>query len=102
MILEDRIKYIYQNYSLCDDGCTYNEINTENMTVSCDCKVKTNLTTNESSFSVEKLDNIDIDSNFALIKCYNLVFSFKGKLKISKTNVNNSFQFSSFSHKQLK
>ena len=81
VVLEDRIKYIYQNYSLCDDGCTYNEINTENMTVSCDCKVKTNLTTNESSFSVEKLDNIDIDSNFALIKCYNLVFSFKGKLK---------------------
>ena len=26
MILEDRIKYIYQNYSLCEEGCTYNDI----------------------------------------------------------------------------
>ena len=26
MTLEDRIKYIYQNYSLCETGCTYNSI----------------------------------------------------------------------------
>ena len=81
VILKDRIKFIYQNYSLCDDGCTYTEINTENMTVSCDCKVKSNLTINESSLNVEQLDDIDTDSNFALIKCYNLVFSLEGKLK---------------------
>ena len=26
MTLEDRIKYLYQNYSLCEEGCTYNSI----------------------------------------------------------------------------
>ena len=31
MILEDRIKYIYQNYSLCEDGCTFSEIFLENI-----------------------------------------------------------------------
>ena len=80
IILEDRIKDIYQNYSLCDNGCTYNEFNDSSLTISCDCKVKTNISTNETNLHLEQLDNIDIDSNFGLIKCYNLVFSFKGKL----------------------
>ena len=38
MILEDRIKDIYQNYSLCEIGCNYNNIDLENMTISCKCK----------------------------------------------------------------
>ena len=80
IVLEDRIKDIYQNYTLCDNGCNYNEINTDYMTVSCDCKVKTNMSTNETS-NITKLDEIKTDSNFALIKCYKLVFSFEGKLK---------------------
>ena len=80
IVLEDRIKDIYQNYTLCDNGCNYNEINTNYMTVSCDCKVKTNMSTNETS-NITKLDEIKTDSNFALIKCYKLVFSFEGKLK---------------------
>ena len=29
IILEDRIKYIYQNYTACGEECTYNEILTE-------------------------------------------------------------------------
>ena len=79
IILEDRIKDIYQNYSLCDEGCTYNEINTEYNTISCNCKIKTNITTNESSLYLQSLENIKLDSNFGIIKCYNLVFSLKGK-----------------------
>ena len=79
--LEDRIKDIYQNYSLCEDGCVYNELNTEYMTVSCDCKVKSNVSINDTSLNIENLDNVKIESNFALVKCYSLVFSFKGKLK---------------------
>ena len=81
MTLEDRIKDIYQNYSLCEDGCVYNELNTEYMTVSCDCKVKSNVSINDTSLNIENLDNVKIESNFALVKCYSLVFSFKGKLK---------------------
>ena len=80
LVLEDRIKEIYQNYSLCDEGCTYNGINTELKVISCDCKVKTNISTNESSINLEKFDKDKIESNFGLIKCYNLVFSLKEKL----------------------
>ena len=43
IILEDRIKDIFQNYSLCDEGCTYNNINIDNMTIVCDCKIKENI-----------------------------------------------------------
>ena len=80
IVLEDRIKEIFQNYSLCDEGCSYNEINTMYNTISCDCKVKTNLSINESSINLKKFEDMDIDSNFGLIKCYNLVFSLDGKL----------------------
>ena len=81
IVLKDRIKEIYQNYSLCDDGCKYTEFNDEYMTVSCDCKVKNNISINETSLNLEQFDNIDIESNFGLIKCYKLVFSFDGKNK---------------------
>ena len=55
IVLEDRIKDIYQNYSFCDEGCTYNDINTTYMIISCDCKVKTNISINESSNLTKKI-----------------------------------------------
>ena len=81
IVLKDRIKEIYQNYSVCDDNCNYNEFNETNMVISCDCEIKLNISTNDSSLNIKQLNDIDIDSNFGLIKCYNLVFSFDGKLK---------------------
>ena len=82
IVLKDRIKDIFQNYSLCDEGCTYNEFIYEYNTISCDCKVKTNISTNESlALNLKKLDEIKLDSNFGIIKCYNLVFSFSKKDK---------------------
>ena len=80
VVLEDRIKYIYKNYSLCDNGCTYNQFNDTYQIISCDCKVKANISTNESELNIYKYDDLNLDSNFGIIKCYNLVFSFKGKL----------------------
>ena len=81
IVLKDRIKEIYQNYSLCDDGCKYSQFNDTYMTISCDCKVKNNISINETSLNLEQFDNIDIESNFGIIKCYNLVFSLDGKSK---------------------
>ena len=81
IVLEDRIKDIYQNYSLCDEGCSYIGLDLENKTISCDCKVKTNMNINESEISLKHFNEIKIESNFGLIKCYKLVFSFDGKLK---------------------
>ena len=66
---------------ICDEGCTYNEINTEFMTISCDCKIKNNISVNDSTLNIKKIDEIKTESNFGLIKCYNLVFSFDGKPK---------------------
>ena len=43
VVLEDRIKFIFQNYSLCDEGCEYNDIDLDTKIISCDCKVKTNV-----------------------------------------------------------
>ena len=80
LILEDRIKYIYQNYSLCDGDCIYNEFNAQYKTILCDCKIKSNLSIDESQLKFEQFDDIEIESNFGLIKCYELVFSLKGKL----------------------
>ena len=80
MVLKDRIKYIYKNYSLCDIGCTYDDFNSSSMVISCDCNVKSNLSTNETDLNIQKLDDVKVDSNFAIIKCYNLVFSFNDKL----------------------
>ena len=36
----------------------------EYMTISCDCKIKANISTNESTINLEKLDKDKIDSNF--------------------------------------
>ena len=79
VILKDRIKDIYQNYSLCDEGCNYNAFIIENNSISCDCKIKTDIDLNESIVSLPSFSDIKTDSNFDIIKCYNLVFSSKGK-----------------------
>lgn len=79
LILKDRIKDIYLNYSLCEQGCTYNEVDLDYMTISCDCKVKDNISTVVSPLNLDQI--IETPSNFEVIKCYNLVFSWDGKLK---------------------
>ena len=85
MILEDRIKYLYQNYSLCESGCTYNNIDIENMNIACICKIKGN--DNESFLNITPLffeqpkEASFFDSNIGVVKCYNLVFSMNNKSK---------------------
>jgi hypothetical protein len=79
LILKDRIKDIYLNYSLCEQGCTYNEVDLDYMTISCDCQVKDNISTVVSPLNLDQI--IETPSNFEVIKCYNLVFSWEGKMK---------------------
>jgi len=79
MILEDRIKDIFQNYSLCEEGCTYNDIYLENMTISCNCKVKENFSTVIVDIDFDEIEEIS-SLNFDIAKCYNLVFSLNGKM----------------------
>ena len=80
LILEDRIKDIYQNYTLCEEGCTYEAIDIFNMLISCQCNIKENITNIVTEIKEEAADKIT-SLNFEIVKCYNLVFSFKGKMK---------------------
>ena len=66
LILKDRIKDIYLNYSLCEQGCTYNEVDLDYMTISCDCQVKDNISTVVSPLNLDQI--IETPSNFEVIK----------------------------------
>ena len=78
--LNDRIKDIFPDAELCDDGCQYAGINLEDMTTTCDCKfndiannniVKDNEILN-SAFG-EVLDLIN-SSNILVFKCFKYMF----------------------------
>ena len=81
IILKDRVFDFYQNYSLCDNDCVYEQIDIENMSVICSCKIKTEINTEVSSpeFGEIIVDTFK-DSNVGVIRCYNLVFSLDNKL----------------------
>ena len=74
MILEDRMKYIYQNFSLCEEGCSYNNIDIDKMNIICNCKIQEddslkNLSFNPLIFDQPKESSF-FDSNIGIIKCY--------------------------------
>ena len=83
IILSDRVNDIYQNYSLCDNGCYIENINLTKMQVSCECDVKTEISTEieEIEFSDMVIDTFE-NSNINILKCYYLVFNINN-------NVNN-------------
>ena len=81
LILEDRIKDIYQDFILCEEGCNYDEIDIYNMLISCKCNIKENATTIVKEINDSKVVEEISSLNFEIIKCYNLAFSFKGKMK---------------------
>ena len=81
MVLSDRVSDIYQNYSLCGEECEYESFNLEKMSANCNCKVKqeVNPEIEEGNFG-KYIESSFLDSNFGVVKCYNLVFSLNGKL----------------------
>ena len=50
------------------------------MLISCQCNIKENITNIVTEIKEEAADKIT-SLNFEIVKCYNLVFSFKGKMK---------------------
>ena len=75
LILEDRLKYIYQNYSLCDSNCEYENIDIQNMTIECNCNVKTKIETKIEELNYNKMvSDLFKYSTIGVIKCYKLVF----------------------------
>ena len=51
------------------------------MLISCQCNIKENITTEIKEINDEKVIEKITSLNFEIIKCYNLAFSFKGKMK---------------------
>mgnify|MGYP006988860993 FL=1 len=82
MILSDRVSELYQNFSICDGECEYSHFDLNSMYSSCNCKVKQEISpeVKKGNFKTYILATF-LESNFGVIKCYNLVFSLKGKLK---------------------
>ena len=78
--LNDRIKDIFPDAELCDDGCQYKGINLEDMTTTCDCKFNDIANNNiikdneilDSAFG-EVLDLIN-SSNILVFKCFKYIF----------------------------
>ena len=81
MTLQDRISELYQNYSICDSGCDYMGIDTENLTVICSCSVSDDENDDESENLKDIILNLFENSTFGVIKCYKLFFSKNNKLK---------------------
>ena len=80
MILKDRLSYIYENYSVCENNCQYNKINLTEKIVSCKCNIKIKIDQDVQPPRLAKIIRDSFtDSKFAVILCYNLVFDFKNK-----------------------
>ena len=79
--LNDRVKDIFPNASLCDEGCQYKGINLADMTATCDCKFNDIANSNlikdneilDSAFG-EIFDLIS-SSNILVFKCFKYMFN---------------------------
>ena len=82
MILADRISDIFLNVSLCESGCKYRFFDLDKMKANCDCRVKFEINREfDRGDLVLPIKTAFLDSNFGVVKCYKLVFSFKGKIE---------------------
>ena len=82
IILEDRYNLIYQNFSICEEGCNNTNIDLEKTIISCQCKVKQNMNNkimnvNLQQFNKDKLKSNNID----VLKCSDLIFKLNNKSK---------------------
>ena len=82
MILKDRINYIYQNYSLCEEGCDYDKIDLNYMSIICNCKIQDNFSSIITPLEFGQANEVSFfDSNIGIAKCYEVVFTLKNKIK---------------------
>ena len=81
IVLKDRISDIYQNYSLCDSNCIYDFIDIYSNSITCICDIKTelNIYLSPPVFSTI-IKDVFKDSNIQILKCLDLIYSFKYNL----------------------
>ena len=82
IILEDRYHFIYQNFSFCEKGCNISDIDFDKNIVSCQCKVKQEMNTENAEQNFQYIDSNKLkNSNIDVIKCTDLIFDLKNKSK---------------------
>jgi hypothetical protein len=82
IIMEDRIK-VYENFTICEPGCSYIDIDVEeNNTVTCECNIKDiiNTTIRKRNYEFPNKYLGKTTSNFEIWKCFKLVFSSDDKI----------------------
>ena len=95
--MDIRRKNYYQNVSLCGEGCQYIKVDIDNLISKCSCQVKNIVKSGSSGFSIDKeianqFKAILTDSNYQVVKCSNLVFTFS----IFSHNIGNYFLLLNF------
>ena len=80
VLLKDRKYDFYNsNITLCEDTCEYKEFDINSLKAKCQCKLKTEIKSDEVKFSpnkiIENFYKIDEFSNIKVAACYNLVFN---------------------------
>ena len=80
IIIGDRRTDIYQNFSVCQEGCTLENFDAENKLFACNCKMNEIISSRVAATHYEDFEDVSFfDSNIDIIQCYNLVFSFNNK-----------------------
>ena len=76
LVLEDRVGYLYPDYSLCEENCTYSHIDFDLERIYCNCPLKNEFDLLREHKFVLNLDNSDEiisrqkgPTNFAVMKC---------------------------------
>ena len=78
--LNDRVKYLYPNVSLCDEGCQMDGIDLDTMTALCNCKfndISNNKIVNENPLlesAVGEVFDLIKSSNILVMKCGDHLF----------------------------
>ena len=78
--LNDRIKHIYPDIELCDEGCQYKGINLDDMTATCDCAfndiTNNNLIKDNALLegAVGEIFDMINSSNILVFKCFKNIF----------------------------
>ena len=71
--LKDRRKYVYQNVSLCDEGCTYNGYDSVTSMINCSCPMETDFNSPEKEAETPLFEGMLASTNIIIGKCYMLL-----------------------------
>ena len=73
MTLNDRIKEFYKNDTFCEKNCQLNNINYENIFVTCNCTIKDNFDVKDLNFDLVNYTIEKKKENYKVLKCHEFI-----------------------------